>query len=324
MVQKFVRDRRATHTRTTAVDVMVYLRELFVLDFNITNKTHEASTLRAVQRFLHRLGYKRGKKKGCTSYHLSTKNALLRDEYVRRMQSHAVSTMPPPVVYMDGSFIHHHYKSQNDSLYDPNDALDNATKEKHKGKRYCYIAGILGSATMDSKLLGLDIFTGGKARGKETKDYRKRLQDECVRFGIGFDVSDYKSILWEKLSQYIHKHIDPVVVDMAKKRGHTVVFTPPHHSDLQPIELVWAIVKGEVGRRYDNETKFADVKKRINAAFAALTTGAMKGCVKVVQEKLKLLHEYLVQVDAMNVDEESSAESDTDGDAEDTCDSLNR
>ncbi|RHY15069.1 hypothetical protein DYB32_010793, partial [Aphanomyces invadans] len=148
--------------------------------------------------------------------------------------------------------------------------------------------------------------------------------DECVRFGIEFDESDYKSILWEELSQYIHKHIDPVVVDMAKKRGHTVVFTPPHHSDSQPIELVWAIVEGEVGRRYDNETKFADVKKRIDAAFAALTPDALKGCVKVVQEKLKLLHEHLVQVDAMNVDEESSAESDTDGDTEDTCDSLNR
>ncbi|RHY24745.1 hypothetical protein DYB32_008716, partial [Aphanomyces invadans] len=146
--------------------------------------------------------------------------------------------------------------------------------------------------------------------------------DECVRFGIEFDESDYKSILWEELSQYIHKNIDPVVVDMAKKRGHTVVFTPPHHSDLQPIELVWAIFKGEVGRRYDNETKFADVKKRIDAAFAALTPYAMKGCVKVVQEKLKLLHEHIVQVDAMNVDEESSAESDTDGDAEDTCDIL--
>ncbi|ETV99661.1 hypothetical protein H310_07729 [Aphanomyces invadans] len=83
---------------------------------NRTNKTHEVSALRAVQRFLQRLGYKRGKKKGCMSYHLSTKNALLCDEYVRRLQSHAVSTMPPPVVYMDESFIHHHCKCHNDSL----------------------------------------------------------------------------------------------------------------------------------------------------------------------------------------------------------------
>ncbi|ETV96333.1 hypothetical protein H310_10495 [Aphanomyces invadans] len=186
------------------------------------------------------------------------------------MQSYAVSTMPPPVVYTDESFNHHHYKCHNDSLYDPNYAFDNATKERHKCQRHCLIAGILDSATMDSKLLGLNIFTGGKARGNEPKDYhgkflsemdqlhltnalivmdnsiyhkgrpgdtpssrmrKKRLQDECVRFGIEFDEFDYKSILWEKQSQYIHKHIDPAVGDMAKKRGHTFVFTPPHHSD---------------------------------------------------------------------------------------------
>ncbi|ETV98764.1 hypothetical protein H310_08831, partial [Aphanomyces invadans] len=105
------------------------------------------------------------------------------------------------------------------------------------------------------------------------------------------------------------------------KRGHTIVYTPPHHSDLQPIELVWAIVKGEVGRRYDNETKFADVKL-IDEAFAALIFGAMKGCIKVVQGKLKLQHDHFVQVDTMNVDEESSAESDTDGDEEEACDNV--
>ncbi|ETV96726.1 hypothetical protein H310_10043 [Aphanomyces invadans] len=163
--------------------------------------------------------------------------------------------MPPPVVYMDESFIHHHYKCHNDSLYGPNDALDNATKEKHKGQRCCFIPGILDSATMDSKFLAS---TSPLAAKQEARSPTITIA-ECVRFGIEFDESDYKSILSEKLSQYIHKHIDPVVVDMARKRGHTVVFTPSHHSALQPIELLWAIVEGEVGRRYDIETKFADV-----------------------------------------------------------------
>ncbi|ETV98763.1 hypothetical protein H310_08830 [Aphanomyces invadans] len=69
---------------------MVYLREMFVLEFYIANKTHEASALRAVQRFLQRLGYKRGKKKGCTSYHLSTKNALLHDEQALGAKVHCM------------------------------------------------------------------------------------------------------------------------------------------------------------------------------------------------------------------------------------------
>jgi transposase len=43
--------------------------------------------------------------------------------------------------------------------------------------------------------------------------------------------------------------------------GHDIVFTPPYHSNLQPIELVWANTKGEVGRQYDTQTTFKDVRQ---------------------------------------------------------------
>ncbi len=50
---------------------------------------------------------------------------------------------------------------------------------------------------------------------------------------------------------------------MAKDRGHGVLFTPPYHSNLQPIELVWANSKGEVGRQYDTNTTIQDVEQRL-------------------------------------------------------------
>jgi len=70
-------------------------------------------------------------------------------------------------VYLDESSIHHHYSRHQDSFYDPNDELDLAVKEQHKGSRYCFIGPIL-----DSNIICLDIFLSGKRTGKnETKDY---------------------------------------------------------------------------------------------------------------------------------------------------------
>ncbi|ETV82887.1 hypothetical protein H257_04661 [Aphanomyces astaci] len=53
------------------------------------------------------------------------------------------------------------------------------------------------------------------------------LQAAWTRYGIPFEPTDFKSILWEKLSAYIEKHIQPQVVQMAIDKGHRVVFTPP-------------------------------------------------------------------------------------------------
>src|SRR5690348_6696729 len=38
-------------------------------------------------------------------------------------------------------------------------------------------------------------------------------------------------------------------VEIAKKYGHEVLYTPPYHCELQPIEGVWAVVKNEVARQ---------------------------------------------------------------------------
>ncbi|ETV83337.1 hypothetical protein H257_04088 [Aphanomyces astaci] len=75
------------------------------------------------------------------------------------------------VVYLDESFIYQHYKRHNDSLLDPSDDLDVQRKETHKGRRYCFIAGILDSPDMECQVVALDIFPGGKSTAKQPKDY---------------------------------------------------------------------------------------------------------------------------------------------------------
>ncbi|ETV64322.1 hypothetical protein H257_18771 [Aphanomyces astaci] len=345
MVQAFVRDRRSTRTRTTATDVSNYLREMSILD---------------VQRYLRAQGYKRGNRKGSSTYHLSKANALARDVYVRKMQALVDAPDGPHVVYTDESYIHHHYKSHHQALYDPSDTMDLPSKEKHKGRRYCFVAAILDSPTLESKstakqpkdyhgmfdteyyvawfgrlldemdeggitnaLIVLDNAKYHKSLPKSTPTSGRRkgvLVDACRAYGIPTSGHEHKSELWGLLATHIRAHVKPIITDMAESRGHSIVFTPPHHSDLQPIEIVWAIVKGEVGRQYTDMTKFPDVKLRLEAAFANLKPSTIKGCVRSAQEKLQLLHNHLVQVDALESESSSAASGNSSDDGSDSDD----
>ena len=67
---------------------------------------------------------------------------------------------------------------------------------------------------------------------------KAEMQAKCHELGISFDQNDLKEVIWAKLKQYVQDHVEPVISLMARNRGHTVQFTPPHHSDLQPIEIV--------------------------------------------------------------------------------------
>ena len=89
----------------------------------------------------------------------------------------------------------------------------------------------------------------------------------CRRYHIPYHRDDTKAILWYKLEKYIDLNVVPVVVTMAQDSGHEVWYTPPFHTEFHPIEHVWGIVKGEVGRQYDDETSFLDVKHRLIESF---------------------------------------------------------
>lgn len=52
--------------------------------------------------------------------------------------------------------------------------------------------------------------------------------------------------------------------------GHEVVLLPPYHCQYNPIESIWAQVKGEVAK--NNRTfKFNDVEILLNDAFDSVT-----------------------------------------------------
>ena len=89
----------------------------------------------------------------------------------------------------------------------------------------------------------------------------------------------------------------------AEEEGHEVLFSSPHHSDLQPIELVWANVKGAVGRQYTTETAFKDVLCRLKVAFNELKAESVRGCIRKANKHLEELLQHVIQLEAMEDEE---------------------
>ena len=72
-----------------------------------------------------------------------------------------------------------------------------------------------------------------------------------------------------------------VVDELALKRGITVLRLPPYHCELNPIELVWAQVKGEVAQQ-NTSFKLRDVEKLLISALNNVTAEKWKKCVEHV------------------------------------------
>lgn len=100
--------------------------------------------------------------------------------------------------------------------------------------------------------------------------------------------------------------VAPRVVHIAAKYGHEVVYTPPYHSDLQPIELVWAIVKSQVAAKYHYHITMEDVLQRMDEAFAALSPSAVYGCYKKVLKNEKKVWELVRQYEEQEAADEEA------------------
>ena len=90
-----------------------------------------------------------------------------------------------------------------------------------------------------------------------------------TQHNIPFSATDTKKVLYEKIKQ----KKTPVVYKtdkIAKLHGHEVIRTPVRHCELNPIELIWAQVKGFVAK---NNTTFQlkDARELTYAAFGKIT-----------------------------------------------------
>ncbi|ETV79618.1 hypothetical protein H257_06878 [Aphanomyces astaci] len=127
--------------------------------------------------------------------------------------------------------------------------------------------------------------------------------------------------MWARLKKYIDEHIYPVMVQMAQARGHHIVHVAPEFSELQPIELIWANVKGTVGRAYTSDTTFQDVYKRLDNEFYHLDSETIKSTIDNSTAKLIALEKALCQAEeAAAMVSIVSGHSDGDSDTSSSCD----
>ena len=96
---------------------------------------------------------------------------------------------------------------------------------------------------------------------------------------------------------------------MAEAKGHKVLLTPPYHSDFQPIELVWAKVKGNVGRMYDQNSNMKIVLARLKKEFTDLEEHGSASIQGMIDKCINVCEEFYTQA-LRNDDHDESDDSD--------------
>ena len=102
-------------------------------------------------------------------------------------------------------------------------------------------------------------------------------------------------------------------VEIAKKYNHQVFFTPPYHCELQPIEGIWAVVKGEVACSGPH-TNLLSIQNTLLNAFKNKINSQI--IVLFWRKALKNAKEYFESdKDAQSINEEFDDYGDSDNDA---------
>jgi hypothetical protein len=121
------------------------------------------------------------------------------------------------------------------------------------------------------------------------------------------------------VKQFIDNNVKIEVVRLAEEGGHTVLFTPAYHSYLQAIELVWALLKGNVGRQYSNQTTLDMVYERLMHEFNVLEDTGHRSINGMIENKCAALalqfHGEIEQEDQLDDDEpdDGSVDASDDG-----------
>lgn len=152
----------------------------------------------------------------------------------------------------------------------------------------------------------------------------KMKKQECVDFlrskGVDYTPEMSAVELKQVVKKYIQDNMPIEIVRLATEMGHKVLFTPPYHSDLQPIELVWARVKGNIGRQYSNESNLELVYRRLLAEFESLSVAhdAISG---MIEKSAGIAGKFYLEIEEDDkADEESSDDDEEDDGANDNTD----
>ncbi|XP_060855104.1 uncharacterized protein LOC132946628 [Metopolophium dirhodum] len=105
-------------------------------------------------------------------------------------------------------------------------------------------------------------------------DVQKWLSEKGVEYSPLETLSELRERVKKLVPRQKIYELDQIALEM----GHEVVRLPPYHCQYNPIELIWAQVKGDVAKK-NVSFKIADVEKLVNEALDAVTVDSWKKCV---------------------------------------------
>ncbi|OQR83706.1 hypothetical protein ACHHYP_14385 [Achlya hypogyna] len=247
LVRRFVRDRSATRTRTVAKDVVALLVKAKHIAIHVNKPADYHACIRAVRRFIQKQGYARGRRKEVS---------------IRKAKLYGLD------IFVGGKKVKDYHAMFNHSYFVQwfNKLMDEVEADGHRG-----IVFVMDNAKYHKGA------PDDTPKGTWSKEL---LYLACLEYGIDVSPFDLRETMWLLLHAHVVAAVEPLVVQAAAARGHLVVYTPPYYSELQPIETVWAQVKGRVGMQYDEATSFAMVHQRLTQAFAELTSNNIDGHIR--------------------------------------------
>ncbi|KAF0706107.1 DDE 3 domain-containing protein [Aphis craccivora] len=112
----------------------------------------------------------------------------------------------------------------------------------------------------------------------KANEKKENVQKWLSEKGVEYSPLETLSKLRERVKQLVPRQkiykLDQIVLEI----GHEVVRLPPYHCQYNPIELIWARVKGDVAKK-NVSFKIAYVEKLVNEALDAVTVDSWKKCI---------------------------------------------
>lgn len=306
---------------------------------------HREVPKRTIRDHLRRMGftYARTKKKTRSlreqAYVRQQRHSYLHD--IRRLRQAGYQP-----VYIDESFIHHYHGNQFSWFHD--DLGDYLERPTGKGRRWCFSHAMLptGLLTPAWHIFEAKKSTGDYHHMFNARHFQEWWRDQLlpnlpVQCVIVLDRASFhlvpeeqimpqtmrkadlqawltaQSIPWQehwlkpRLLAMVHAHLDktPVVQKWAEAHGHQVLFLPVHHPELNPIELVWAIVKNECGRLLRQGVKFTEVRDHLEQACEKITAATCRGLYdKILQQEQRY---WVTDVELDEIEDEDEVEAET-------------
>lgn len=294
-----------------------HIGDLLEKEFNLTPH------LTTIRRHLTRMGFEYRKNKP-KSRSLREKDYVRQQRHTYLYKVRQMRRSGHEIIYTDESFLHHHH-GHKFSWFDEGDFLERPTG---KGRRWCFVHAISQHGLLENCLLAFEgkRSTGDYHGSFNFEVFHEWFLKQLIpnlpkKSCIVIDRATYhmvpeeriiptqmkkveiqewlteNNIFWEdhwlkpKLIDALEQSIDrtPLVQKEAQKYGHQLLILPVHHPELNPIELIWALVKNNCAKRLRNGMSFKDILANLKEEFENISK---ENCQNVYDHVQKQEDEY--------------------------------